>query len=247
MAEAEPGQSEESREPGRVREMFGAIAGRYDLLNHLLSLDRDRIWRRRAARTLPEDSQARVLDLCGGTGDLSVEIARQGRAGLVVCCDFTPAMLSRAVPKFRRKRVADRCVAVGGDGLRLPFASSSFDAVAVAFGVRNLADMEAGLREILRVLSPGGRLIVLEFSTPTGPVTSWLYWAYLRWVLPRLGDSVSGRRGPYLYLARTIASFPEPETLAGRIREAGFAAVDWTQLSGGIVCVHRAFKALGRR
>jgi demethylmenaquinone methyltransferase/2-methoxy-6-polyprenyl-1,4-benzoquinol methylase len=135
------------------------------------------------------------------------------------------------------------CFTVEGDALRLPFPDGSFDAVTVGFGVRNLADMTAGLGEILRVLSPGGRLVVLEFSRPTGPVLSRLYSFYLDTVVPRLGDGATGRRGPYLYLARTIGEFPAPDLFAGMIREAGFAAVGWIPLSGGIVCLHTAIKA----
>jgi demethylmenaquinone methyltransferase/2-methoxy-6-polyprenyl-1,4-benzoquinol methylase len=223
--------------------MFDRISRRYDLLNHLLSLNLDRRWRRAAAAELPEDGAARVLDLCGGTGDLSVALARSGRAGAVVCCDFSHAMLTLAGPKFDRKRVSDRCLVLEADGLRLPFDTGTFDAVTVAFGVRNLADMDAGFREIHRVLRPGGRLIVLEFSRPTTRPLAALYRLYLRWVVPRLGDGISGRSGPYVYLARTISDFPDPPDLAGRIREAGFAACGWQPMSGGIVATHTAFKA----
>jgi demethylmenaquinone methyltransferase/2-methoxy-6-polyprenyl-1,4-benzoquinol methylase len=222
--------------------MFASIAGRYDFLNHALSLGLDRRWRRRAVRELAPAPGARVLDLCGGTGDLSVELAREIPRGLVLCCDFCPPMLARAVPKFRRKRVDDRCRVLGADGLQLPFTDDAFDGVTVAFGVRNFADMGRGLREIRRVLVPGGKLVVLEFSTPHAPGLSQLYRFYLGRVLPRLGDSVSGTEGPYGYLARTIADFPAPELLAGRIREAGFGAVGWITLSGGIVAIHTAFK-----
>ena len=233
----------ENREPERVRRMFDRVARRYDLLNHLLSANLDRLWRRAAARELPENPGALVLDLCGGTGDLSVELARSGRAGMVVCCDFSHAMLVLAAPKFRRRKPVGCCTPLEADGLRLPFAGSAFHAVTVAFGVRNLVDMDAGFREILRVLVPGGRLVVLEFSTPTARGVSALYRFYLRRVLPRLGGRVSGNEGPYRYLARTIDEFPDPPALAGRIRDAGFAACGWNRLTGGIVATHVAFKA----
>ncbi len=232
----------ESRDPSRVRAMFGAIAGRYDLLNHLLSANLDRSWRRRAVAELPAVEAGTVLDLCGGTGDLSLEIVRGGRAGRVVCCDFSAPMLVRAAAKFARRGVADRCAPVEADGLRLPFADGAFDAVTVAFGVRNLADMDAGFREMLRVLRPGGTLVVLEFSTPHAPFLAGLYRFYLHRVLPRIGAAVSRRTGPYGYLARTIAEFPDPPSLAARIRAAGFAACGWLTRSGGIVAIHRAFK-----
>lgn len=223
--------------------MFGGIARRYDLLNHLLSLNRDVAWRRRAAREALPEAGARVLDLCGGTGDLSVALAGDPcRPALVVCCDFSHPMLAVASRKFRSGAAADLCVPVEGDALRLPFGDGSFDAVTVAFGVRNLVDMAAGFGEILRVLAPGGRLVVLEFSRPSGPVLSRLYAVYLRAVVPRLGGAASGRSGPYAYLARTIAEFPEPDLLAGMIREAGFGAVGWQTLTGGIVCLHTAMK-----
>jgi demethylmenaquinone methyltransferase/2-methoxy-6-polyprenyl-1,4-benzoquinol methylase len=162
---------------------------------------------------------------------------------LVVCCDFSHPMLARAGTKFERNGLGDRCLIVEGDALRLPFRNGSFDAVTVGFGVRNLADMSAGLGEILRVLASGGRLVVLEFSRPSGPLLSLAYAFYLKRVVPRLGDGASGSRGPYAYLARTIGDFPEPDLLAGMIREAGFAAVGWRPLTGGIACVHTALKA----
>jgi demethylmenaquinone methyltransferase/2-methoxy-6-polyprenyl-1,4-benzoquinol methylase len=234
----------ESREPSRVKAMFGGISRRYDVLNHLLSLNLDVTWRRRAALQACPEKDLRVLDLCGGTGDLSVALARgSSPPSLVVCCDFSRPMLALAATKFVRKGLGDRCLTVEGDALRLPFRDASFDAVTVGFGIRNLADMSAGFREILRVLVPGGRLVVLEFSRPSGPLLSRAYAVYLKAVVPRLGDGASGRRGPYVYLARTIGEFPEPDLLAGLIREAGFAAVGWQRLTGGIVCVHTALKA----
>jgi demethylmenaquinone methyltransferase/2-methoxy-6-polyprenyl-1,4-benzoquinol methylase len=229
-------------QPDRVRRMFNGIAGRYDLLNHLLSLNLDRGWRRAAVRAAAPEPGSRVLDLCGGTGDLSLELVRGGRPVHVVCCDFAHGMLGRARDKFRRRRVDGACTVVEGDALRLAFPDETFCTVTVAFGVRNLEDLEAGCREILRVLRPGGRLVVLEFSRPDGAILSRLYRIYLHGVLPRVGDRVSRRRGPYGYLAETIAAFPDAGTLAGRIRNAGFAACGWTPLSGGIVTVHTAFK-----
>jgi len=233
---------EESREPARVRSMFDGIAGRYDLLNHLLSANLDKRWRRTAVAELALEPGAKVLDLCGGTGDLSIELATSGEAAFVICCDFSHQMLRRAEPKFVRKGVAERCKRVEADGLRLPFSDASFDAVTVAFGVRNLADMDRGLREMLRVIRPGGKLGVLEFSRPTAPILAQSYNFYLKRLLPKLGDGVSGKEGPYRYLARTIAAFPDAPTLAGRIREAGFAACGWRTMTGGIVASHTAIK-----
>lgn len=223
--------------------MFDRISGRYDLLNHVLSFNLDRRWRRAVIRELPDRDADTVLDLCGGTGDLTVELARAGRGRLVVCCDFSHPMLARAARKLRDPRVDGRCVLLQADGLALPLPDSSVDAATVAFGVRNFADMPAGFREIHRVLRPGGRLVVLEFSRPTAPVLKGLYRFYLRRVLPHVGTAVSGRSGPYAYLASTISDFPEPDVLAGIIRESGFAACGWNLLSGGIVATHVAIKA----
>lgn len=231
-----------SRDPTRVKEMFGGIAPRYDLLNHLLSLGIDRYWRRRTARALAGDRPRLVLDVCGGTGDLSAAVARAAPDALVVCSDFAHPMLRRAGPKFDHGEIRGRCARVEADGLRLPFPSDRFDAVTVAFGVRNFVDRRAGFAEAARVLRPGGRYLVLEFSRPEGPVFGRLYRAYLSRVVPRMGDRASGRRGPYGYLARTIAEFPDATSLAGEIRESGFAAVGWTPLTGGIVCIHDARK-----
>ena len=221
--------------------MFDGVAPRYDLLNHLLSLNMDRRWRRVAVREL-DGAAGPVLDLCGGTGDVSVELARTDRNRQVVCGDFSLPMLERAAGKFRRLGIDDRCFPVMADAMRLPFVDGTFGGVTVAFGVRNLPDLAVGLREILRVLAPGGRLVILEFSQPTAPVLSGLYRFYLRRILPRIGDRVSGRCGPYGYLARTISAFPDAPTLADRIRSCGFSRCDWTSLTGGIVAVHTAVK-----
>jgi demethylmenaquinone methyltransferase / 2-methoxy-6-polyprenyl-1,4-benzoquinol methylase len=223
--------------------MFGAIAGRYDTLNHVLSLSLDASWRRRAAAEACPEPGLRVLDLCGGTGDLSIALLRsKNRPSVVACCDFARPMLARAAVKLERRGFSASSVTLEGDALRLPFADGAFDAVTVGFGVRNLADMRAGLLEMSRVLVPGGRLVILEFSRPSGPVLSRLYSFYLKQVVPRLGDGASGTTGPYRYLARTIADFPEPDLLAGVVRESGFSAVGWQPLSGGIVCLHTALK-----
>lgn len=236
--------SEENRAPRRVRRMFDRISPRYDLLNHLLSLNLDRGWRRAAAGKLPPDGRALVLDLCGGTGDLSMELARSGRAGEVVCCDFSHGMLLRAQAKMRRA-AREESTLLQADGLRLPLRTGRFDAVTIAFGLRNLADRHAGLTEMLRVLRRGGRLVVLEFSRPTAPILAPAYRFYLTRILPRVGDGVSGADGPYRYLARTIGEFPVPGQLAGEIGRAGFDDCAWSALSGGIVALHTATKRGG--
>ena len=219
--------------------MFGGIARHYDLLNHLLSANLDRRWRRTAARSVPAHGTARVLDLCGGTGDMTLAVLRHAPSATVVCCDFARPMLDVAGMKFRRRGVHERCPIVEADGLRLPFHDGSFDAVTVAFGLRNLADAGAGLSEMRRVLETGGTLAVLEFSRPAGPVLSKLYRFYLHRVLPRIGDGATGGSA-YGYLARTIADFPDPATLATRIRQAGFDDCKWKTMTAGIVAIHTA-------
>lgn len=236
----------EDRDPRRVRGMFGAIARRYDLLNHLLSANLDRSWRRAAARALPPSPLERVLDLCGGTGDLTLALGREREIGQIVCCDFSHPMLLVAAEKLARRPGAGCVRLLEADGLRLPFPDGVFDATTVAFGIRNFRDMGAGISEIHRVLRPGGCLVVLEFSTPTSPLMSRAYALYLKHLLPRLGDRVARSGGAYRYLARTIASFPDPAMLAGLIGESGFAQCSWTALTGGIVAVHTAYKAAKR-
>jgi len=233
----------ESREPSQVQSMFGGIARSYDLLNHLLSGNLDRRWRRKAAAMLPADEAAVILDLCGGTGDFGVEVLRQERAGTVLCADFTIPMLEVGRDKFQRQGLADRCHPVGAAGLRLPLRTGSVDGVTVGFGVRNFSDLSTGLREIHRVLRPGGTLSILEFSRPTAPVLAGLYSFYLKRILPRIGDSISRNDGPYRYLATTIGRFPDAPTLGRIVREAGFESCHWTMLTGGIVAIHKAEKA----
>jgi demethylmenaquinone methyltransferase/2-methoxy-6-polyprenyl-1,4-benzoquinol methylase len=231
------------REPERVRGMFGAIARRYDLLNHVLSANLDRSWRRAAVRALPDGGLDRVLDLCGGTGDLTVELARNGRGSRVVCADFSHPMLLVAQRKFGRLGIERRCALLEADGLGLPFRDSVFDAVTVGFGVRNFVDLDAGLREIHRVLRAGGAMVVLEFGRPTAPVLAQAYSLYLKHLLPRLGGGIARERGAYSYLARTISLFPDAEGLAQRILACGFDDCDWTTRTGGIVAIHTARKA----
>ena len=232
----------ERRRPRAVQSMFDRIAPRYDFLNHLLSANLDRSWRRSAAAELEASGAMDVLDLCGGTGDMALAVARGAGSTRIVCCDFSHPMLARAANKFRARRSPEALFTVEADGLRLPFPDGTFDGVTVAFGVRNFVDMDAGFCEIHRVLRSGGRLVVLEFSAPTAPVFGRFYRVYLMRLLPRIGDRIAGQEGPYGYLARTISGFPEPAILAGRIREAGFAACGWKTRTGGVVAIHTAIK-----
>ena len=238
--EAEPASGRERA--AQVRTLFSEIAPRYDLLNHILSLNIDRRWRQRAIRELGWERApaGAYLDACTGTFDLALELAgRAGFRGRVVGADFAFPMLARGLPKIRGAGVAPLC----GDTQRLPFASASFSGATVGFGVRNLSDLLAGFRELHRVLEPGGRLVILEFTVPPGRLLRAAYMLYFNQILPLVGRLVSGHPWAYGYLPRSVRDFPGPDALAGLLRRAGFGAVDWFLVSGGIAAIHVAAKA----
>jgi demethylmenaquinone methyltransferase/2-methoxy-6-polyprenyl-1,4-benzoquinol methylase len=218
--------------------MFDRIAPRYDLLNRLLSAGVDARWRRRAVDALDPAAGARVLDLCTGTADLLIEALGRTPAGQGVGLDLSPAMLSRGGEKLRRRGLAGRSALLCGDGERLPVASASFDGALVSFGIRNVGRPEVALRELRRVLRPGGRLVVLEFAMPRGVVGA-AYRLYFRRVLPFVGGLVSGDPGAYAYLPASVARFPTPESFAELMRQAGFSAVVFVPLTAGIAYVYR--------
>jgi demethylmenaquinone methyltransferase/2-methoxy-6-polyprenyl-1,4-benzoquinol methylase len=225
-----------------VRAMFGRIARRYDLLNHLLSFGLDFHWWRRMAEEAGARGGVAVLDVAAGTGDSTLALARRGAT--VVTSDFTLRMLALGPGKFRRAGVAGLVLgSVGADAQRLPFRASSFDAVAISYGIRNVERRIDAYREFLRVLKPGGRLVVLEFSRPARAWLRWLYGAYSRLLLPAVGGLLSGDAGAYRYLPDTIRGFPSGEGLARELEGAGFRGVAWRGLSGGIVALHRGAKA----
>ena len=227
-----------------VREMFGRIAPRYDLLNHLLSLDIDKLWRRRVAkrfRALLQDPNARVLDLCCGTGDLALAFRREAPAGAgLTGSDFVPEMLVRA--RAKTAAANGNIEFVEADALALPFADGGFDLVSCAFGFRNLANYQRGLQEIVRVLKPGGAVAILEFAEPPGRVFGALYRFYFRRVLPRLGGLISGNASAYSYLPSSVRKFPAPEELMMQMEHAGFADVQYERWTGGIVTLHTGRK-----
>lgn len=227
----------ESDHARRVRAMFAGIAGRYDLLNHLLSANTDKRWRRRVARelraTLAGDAPL-VLDVACGTGDLALELAASGAR--VVGVDFCRPMLDIAARKTAHDGASARWVE--GDALRIPFGDETFDAVTIAFGLRNLTSVEAGLRELRRVLKTGGRAVILEFSHPVVPGFRALFQLYFTRVLPRIGGLISGSPGAYEYLPDSVARFPDQRRLARLMREAGFAEVEYHNLTGGIAALH---------
>jgi demethylmenaquinone methyltransferase/2-methoxy-6-polyprenyl-1,4-benzoquinol methylase len=220
-----------------VRRMFGAIAHRYDFLNHLLSLNRDRTWRRRAVDRLLEGAPRNgiYLDACAGTLDLSVELAsRAGFAGTVLGFDFAYPMLAAGRRKLPGRRILPACA----DALNLPLPDASVNGAMVAFGVRNLADLDAGLRELGRVVRPGGRVVVLEFMTPAWQPFRALYLSYFKYILPTIGRLVSHHGSAYSYLPASVLAFPEPPQLAARMTRAGFSDVKWDVMTGGIVAAH---------
>ncbi len=220
------------KNPRDVASMFDGVARRYDVTNTVLSLGRDRHWRRATRDALRIAPGQAVLDLAAGTAVSTVELARSG--AWCLAADFSVGMLHagrrRAVPK------------VAADATRLPFGDESFDAVTISFGLRNVVDFDAGLREMARVTRPGGRLVVCEFSTPTVPVFAQVYKEYLMQALPRVARAVSSNPEAYVYLAESIRAWPDQAGLARRIGEAGWSEVRWRNLTGGIVALHGAVK-----
>ncbi len=214
-----------------VRRMFDAISGRYDLLNRVLSATFDRSWRRRAAALLPPCGK--VLDLCAGTADLAIAIDRaQGGEARIVAADFSGPMLDLAGPKLRRAGV--RAGITRADARMLPLRAESFDGVAVAFGIRNITPPEAGLREMARVLRPGGHLLVLEFFGPAGGSLRTIFAFYFRQVLPRLGGAISGASEAYRYLPDSVARFVTRDSFGELLRSCGLDELAREELSGGI-------------
>ncbi len=228
-----------------VREMFTSIAPRYDLLNHVLSFNIDRVWWRRTARSFRHilgRDDARVLDLCCGTGDMTFALRRLAgkSSSQMIGADFSHAMLQRATAKSSSAN-GSATGWIEADALNLPFASAHFDLVTSAFGFRNLADYDAGLREIARVLRPGGECGILDFGEPEG-VMGALYRVYFKQVLPRVGTLISGVRGPYAYLPASVERFPPPQEMLARMKRAGFAEATWTPYTFGIAGLYRGKK-----
>src|SRR5216684_8713497 len=228
----------------RIRRMFGDIAPRYDLLNHLLSLNVDRYWRWRTTRLAPPDGTAPILDLCTGTGDLAIAFDRAaGRRTPIIGADFCHEMLIRADQKTRRRQAADRIRFLEADAQQLPFADGRFQITTVAFGLRNVADTDRGLAEMVRVTQVGGKVAILEFSQPRGLLFGPLFRFYSNWILPWIGQMISrSKDNAYRYLPASVREFPDGEALADRLRSHGLIDVRWYPLTFGIATLYLATK-----
>jgi len=241
---APPGATDERSAAQAVQRMFDEIAPRYDLLNHVLSMNVDRLWWRRTARTfnhILSRRDARVLDLCAGTGDMAVALRAaallQGSEAQIYALDFSHQMLQHGLEKYAEKKIQP----VEADALRLPLPDNGMDLVVSAFGFRNLANYDAGLHELFRVLKPRGELGILDFSEPGGLLGK-LYGFYFRKVLPRIGTMISGVRGPYEYLPASVRNFPSPQQMLARMEAAGFKNVSWSPYTFGIAGLYRGSK-----
>lgn len=233
-----------AKDPARIARMFDAISGRYDLLNHLLSLGLDYRWRARAIGALALREGDRVLDVCTGTADLALAAVsgRRGRASRVVGLDFAAAMLVRGLVKVRARSLGDRVTLVRGDAMSVPLVDGSMDAAMIAFGIRNVEDSERACREIARVLRPGGRVAILEFGLPRVPGLRQLYLWYFHRVLPHIGRLVSRHGDAYSYLPASVGTFPSPQAFSDVLACAGLTAVRARPLSFGIVYLYLAVK-----
>ncbi len=230
--------ADELKHARTVREMFSRISPKYDFLNHFLSINIDKSWRRLVGKKLKnvlDRKDAVVLDVACGTGDLSVELQTNATAK-IIGTDFCRPMLEIAAEKNERGNVS--IPYIEADALSLPFTDASFNAVTIAFGLRNLANWEDGLRELLRVLKPDGKLVVLEFSSPIIPGFRQIFQFYFKGILPKIGGIFSGSRGAYEYLSESVSRFPDQKNLAKMMRETGFSDVEYKNLTGGIAAIH---------
>jgi demethylmenaquinone methyltransferase/2-methoxy-6-polyprenyl-1,4-benzoquinol methylase len=231
---------EVDKSPARIAGMFDSIAPRYDLLNHLLSAGLDVRWRNRAVDELALPPDARVLDVCTGTGDLAITAVRRGRATSVIGVDFAGEMLKRGRAKLRGLHLEHLVQMIRGDAMRIPVASESCHAATIGFGIRNVVEPAKALVEIARVLKPGGRLAILEFGQPRVPGIKTMYAWYFKYLLPTVGRTVSKHRSAYSYLPASVGTFPPPAEFAQMIRDAGFSQVRTIPLTFGIVYLYVA-------
>lgn len=239
-----PRVSDIDKSPRRIAGMFDAIAGRYDLLNTVLSAGLDRRWRQLAIRSLGRNAAGAVLDICTGTADLAIAAAQAGGAQQVTGIDFAVEMLARGHAKISKAGLEPRVRLVRGDAMQLPVADAAADAVTLAFGIRNVQVPERACAELHRVLRPGGRLALLEFGLPVVPAVRPLYLWYFRHILPRIGKAVSGHTAAYSYLPESVATFPWGERFAALLAGAGFDEVTATPLTFGIVYLYTGVKSV---
>ncbi len=240
------GAQDEAEAAEKVRAMFDSIAPKYDLLNHLLSGSMDRVWWWRAAKsfdTILKRPDARVLDLCCGTGDMTLALLKRRPAGgeKVIALDFSRPMLTRGIEKFRAAGFADAVEPIEADAMHLPFADASVDLIVSAFGFRNLANYNDALRELHRVLKPGGQLGILEANKPRGGLGR-IYLLYFERVLPWIGRRISGDGSAYSYLPASVARFPQPPEMLGKMRNVGFTDAKWTRYTFGVAGLYRGVK-----
>jgi demethylmenaquinone methyltransferase / 2-methoxy-6-polyprenyl-1,4-benzoquinol methylase len=228
---------------GYVLKHFNSIANKYDLMNTILSFGLHYVWKRRSVNALGLKEGALVIDVCGGTADLSILAAREiGPQGRVILCDINRAMMEWGKPKVARASLEGRILFVQGDAESLSFPQSSFDAAMVGFGIRNLTNMERGIAEMYRVLKPGGRMMCLEFSLPTSQWFRALYDFYSFQLMPLAGKIMAGNRAAYLYLPESIRRFPPPDSFAALLRDAGFSSVAYQRLTNGIAMIYTGVK-----
>ncbi len=231
--------------PGKkqqVEEMFDSIAPTYDRLNHLLSMQTDRTWRRKVVRMAAKNSPVEILDVATGTGDLAINLARKMPETRVTGVDISENMLAIGRRKVAEKGLDGRITLKTGDAEKLDFAKGRFDCVTAAFGVRNFGDIPTGLREMCRVTRPGGVCFVLEFSEPTVPLFSWAYRIYFHKILPGVGRMVSKDKEAYTYLPESVGGFPMPKRFLGMLLEAGFSDVSMRRLTFGVAYIYTAKK-----
>lgn len=228
----------------RIRQMFGHIAPTYDLLNHLLSLNIDKYWRWRTTRLVPPKGTAPILDMCTGTGDLALAYDRAARGTApIVGADFCHEMLLPAIKKAEKKNASERIRFVEADAQKLPFSDDYFQIATVAFGLRNVTDTDQGIKEMVRVTQPGGRVAILEFSRPRNRLFGAIYRLYFRYVLPVVGQLLSrSKDSAYRYLPASVMEFPDGEALAERLRSHGLQDVRWHPFTFGIATLYVGVK-----
>jgi demethylmenaquinone methyltransferase/2-methoxy-6-polyprenyl-1,4-benzoquinol methylase len=224
------------------RRLFTAISVRYDLLNHLLSWNIDRRWRRKLVESAGIKPGERILDLCTGTGDIAIRFARMNETGKITGIDFSEAMLRIARRKIEKRKLESKIRLLQGDALHLPFVTGSFDIVSIGFGLRNLTNRQGGIHEMVRILNDGGRVLILEFSSPQNTLFGWGYNVYLKMVIPLLGGMVSGSLEAYQYFSSSVADFLRPDEVMELMKKAGLKNIQTESLTGGIAYIYKGEK-----